>query len=159
MFEEPTTLSRTNKRTPQRRRARRKSWTRERRERFLSELAETSNVTAAARAADMCPQAAYKLRDRDAGFYRAWIGALTEGYERLELALLERALHGLEVDVWYHGKKVGKDRKYSDTVALTLYRAHRETVKGAPEAEDSETIKARIAAKLSLMNRRLGGNG
>lgn len=121
----------------------------------MTELAATANVTAAARAAGMCPQSAYNLRNRDAGFYKAWIGALTEGYERLEMLLLERAMHGLEEDVWYRGEVVGSKRRHSDAVALTLYRAHRETVKRWAPPTKSDDIRERLTAKFAAMKQRL----
>lgn len=146
---------------PQLQKPRRKSWTMGRRETFLAELAATCNVSAAARAAGMCPQGAYRLRDRDAGFRAAWMRALGEGYERLELMMLERAMFGVEKHVWYRGEQVGSMRSYGDATGLALLRMHRDTVKGAsaPDAQDVEAARARLAAKFSEMNRNMGGDG
>lgn len=146
------------KRAPQLQKPRRKSWTKMRRENFLTELATTANVRAAARAANMCPQAAYKLRNRDPGFYREWLDALTQGYEQLELMLLEQAMYGLEEDVWYSGAIVGTKRRHSDVVALTLYRAHRETVLRRRSTDEPEEIRTRLATKLLEMKSRLSAN-
>ncbi len=53
-------------------------WTIERMERFIGALQRTRNVAAAARAAGMSRQAAYRLRARLAGhpFDRAWAAAM-----------------------------------------------------------------------------------
>ena len=136
-----------------------KRWTKALRERFCEALAETANVSASARAVGMCPQGAYKLRDRDAAFLEAWQAALAQGYERLELMLLERALHGQEKPVWYGGKEVGTMRHYSDSLALHLLRSHRESVKNVPAVEEPEVIRRRIEAKLEQMNQRLRDGG
>lgn len=76
----------------QKRKAKRNSWTKARRAAFLAELAASCNVTRAHDAAGMGQRSAYVLRQRDPLFARAWQEALTLGYERLETALLQRAL-------------------------------------------------------------------
>lgn len=146
-----------------RRKPRRKSWTKERREQFLSTLAETANVTAASRAANMCPQGAYAFRKRDAAFRAAWHQALSEGYDRLELIALERAMFGTEKEVWHSGKKTGTMRNYSDSLILGLLRMHRASVRpgDAPredEDEEAERLRAELAAKFEEMSRRMNAD-
>lgn len=156
----PTATGRSRKgAAPKARKPRAHSWTKARRETFFSALAETANVRAAASQAGMSYQSAYKLRKRDGGFDASWQSALAEGYERLELMLLERAMHGAEQDVWYQGKNVGKMRNYSDSLALSLLRAHRDTVKRAPPEQDEAALRAMLSARFSEMNRRMGGDG
>lgn len=139
-------------------RPRAKRWTKRLRDRFLETLAATANVSASARAAGMCPQGAYKLRDRDAAFADAWRKALARGYERLELMLLERALHGEEKEVWYRGEKVGTMRSYSNPLALTLLRAHRESVRQSPAIEEPEVLRKRLELRIAEMRERLTGD-
>jgi hypothetical protein len=55
---------------------------------FLAALGETSNVTAAAHAAQISPSRAYKARRTDPDFKRRWMAALCEGYDNLEMDLL-----------------------------------------------------------------------
>ena len=74
-----------------------KGWTKAKRTRFLDTLAATAHVRMAAKAAEMGPQSAYKLRRRDPTFAALWDAAREQGYERLETALLARAL-GRDVD-------------------------------------------------------------
>ena len=57
---------------------------------FLSELAATSNISAAARKAGITTATAYDQRRHDAEFNRAWQRALCEGYDHLEMELLRR---------------------------------------------------------------------
>jgi hypothetical protein len=76
----------------QRRKAKPNSWTKTRREAFLAELAYSCNVTRAHDAAGMGQRSAYVLRQRDPQFARLWQEALALGYERLEAALVRRAL-------------------------------------------------------------------
>ena len=76
----------------QSRKAKPGSWTKARRAAFLAELAHSCNVTRAHEAADMGQRSASVLRQRDPVFARQWQAALELGFERLETALLRRAL-------------------------------------------------------------------
>ncbi len=69
-----------------------KNW----RDTFITTLAETSNVSAAALAADISPSWVYKTRREDRSFAKRWFAALCEGYDNLEMATLHRLLHGAE---------------------------------------------------------------
>ena len=66
--------------------------TRSAREDFLSQLAATAHVEMAAGAADVGIRAVYTLRQRDPAFAVAWRDALAVGYERIEAALIRKAL-------------------------------------------------------------------
>ena len=61
---------------------------------FLSELAATSNVSAAARKAGIHASTAYDTRRQNPEFNRAWQAALCEGYDHLEMELLHRLRTG-----------------------------------------------------------------
>src|SRR3546814_16779491 len=52
---------------------------------FLDALAESSNVAASARAADIAANAMYRERRRNPGFAARWHEALCEGFARLEI--------------------------------------------------------------------------
>lgn len=67
-----------------------KNWT----DIFINELAETSNVKAAADAASVSQSCAYKKRRDDPLFARRWYEALAEGYDNLEMDLLWRLRTG-----------------------------------------------------------------
>jgi len=72
-----------------------RGWTKDKRTRFLTVLADSCNVRRAVVAVGMTPSGAYQLRKRDAAFADLWAEALAIGYERLETALLEHALIGV----------------------------------------------------------------
>jgi hypothetical protein len=148
--------------SPQRRTGRRSDWTRALANQFVEVLADTCNVTLAAAAIGRSITNVYKWKAKDASFRAAWDGALTVGYSRLELMLLERALHGVEKVVTARDGTASVMREYPDRVALTLLRMHRETVAMAGESIDGrehEEACARIIAKLERLKDREGGAG
>ncbi|WP_225207787.1 hypothetical protein [Novosphingobium huizhouense] len=105
---------------------------------FLTALAESSNVTAAAAAAGTDTSQAYKARRKEPEFARAWRTALLEGYEHLELELLRRMRFG-------EGKE--EERKFDNANALRLLSQHRETVARERAQRDNEDL-ARIRASI-----------
>lgn len=112
-------------------------------DRFLVALAETSNVAAAAKAADVSLSTIYQLRREDPEIARRWYAALAEGYDNLEMELLGRLRGGAEAEK-EHGK-------FDTAAALRCLAAHRESVareKGrrtlAEEAATIESINAKI---------------
>jgi len=122
---------------------------------FLAQLALTSNVAASARRAKVDVSTVYKLRRTDSGFARDWFAALCEGYDNLELDLLQRLREG-ELD---GGKtKERARRKFDNATAFRLLAAHRETVtrqRGRNDYEHEDAVLASIDAKLDTMRRRL----
>lgn len=98
------------------------------RPRFLSALAESCNVTYAAREARVNRNTAYEHRDKDGDFAAAWDDAMEQGVEALEFEARRRALHGVEEPVVYLGKVIYTVKKYSDTLTIFLLKAHRPDV-------------------------------
>ena len=94
-------------------------WTRARMVAFLRELAATQSVAAAARAVGMSRTAAYNLRNRLAGqpFALGWEVALECGMHALAHAVMDRAVNGEEVPLYYHGELVGTTRRYDNRLA------------------------------------------
>ena len=150
----------------------RESWTAEMKRTFLASLAATANVQASIRTIGMSESAVYRLRQRSPEFQAQWLAALREGYARLELMVLERAMNGTQKPIIHAGQIVGQVTEYSDRLALTLLTAHRETVMGESAAKASpsnsepsspEEVRKRILDKLADMNARLvakdGGEG
>lgn len=91
---------------------------------FINNLAETSNVKAAADAASVSQTLVYKKRRIDTDFARRWYEALAEGYDRLEMDLLERLRTGRIEDVDTAGNK----RKFDIGTAFRCIAAHRDSV-------------------------------
>lgn len=129
-------------------------------ETFFATLAETCNVVRAAKAANINKSWAYRRRRRDAGFRNAWAEAVREGYAKLELVLLERAMKGTPRPVF---RKDGSERiirEYSTALAVALLKRHAETADAASfepaEAELAE-IRERILERLEKLRLRDGG--
>lgn len=148
-------------------------WTIAKQRDFLATLAETANIARSARAVGMSEQGAYALRRRDEGFRRAWMEALSEGFDKLELMLLDRAMNGTPRE---HLLPTGAKKvvtEFSEALALKLLAQHRGTVQQARRDEarlavartdlsavvtvDAEEVRADLIAKLELMGLRLGG--
>lgn len=93
-------------------------WTPERKTRFLDCLAEKGNVRQACARVGLSQQAAYVLRRRDAVFARAWAAALALAREHSVQVLADRAIEGVEVQIWYRGELVGTQRKFDTRLLL-----------------------------------------
>ena len=124
---------------------------------FCAALAETCNVGRACRAVGISRQTAYTWREADADFALAWGRAMKAGLLALEDEAHRRAFDGVDEPVFYKGDECGTIRKYSDTLAIFLLKAHdpekyRETSKvelsghlAVTEMTDDE-IRAELAA-------------
>jgi hypothetical protein len=151
---------------PRRRRRVRRAWTKRRRTAFLETLAESCNVSAAARAAGMDRSSAYDLKDRDPEFQRGWGKALERAHSALEWDLLKDAKEGSVRTEMTIDPKTGEPTKIkltrtpAHTVAIRLYLSHKAEVtafrvaeaaiedsRGAAESEWAwlEKIDARLA--------------
>jgi len=119
---------------------------------FLDFLAETSNVSEAARRAKINPSRAYKVRREEPEFARAWLHALWEGYTHLELEVLRRLRDG---------DSSGQDgTKYDFANAIRLLAAHRETVSQAQADQHNVSaaeVRASIDRKIAEIKRRTLG--
>jgi hypothetical protein len=101
-------------------------WTPEIQQRFIEGLADTGSVASACRMVGRSERSAYQLRRHPEGaeFAAAWLAAQGHGVLRLQDAVLERALNGVEVPLIYHGQVVGTARKYDDRLAAFILRNH-----------------------------------
>lgn len=108
---------------------------------FLAVLAETSNVTAAATAADVPASRAYKDKRDDSEFAAKWREALCEGYDLLEIEVLHRLRFG----------EAKEGAKFDNATALRLLSQHRETVareRAIRDNADVEVVRKSLHAKL-----------
>ncbi|MEP2495992.1 MAG: hypothetical protein ABJH21_16205, partial [Parasphingorhabdus sp.] len=87
---------------------------------FLEALAHTGNVGAAAMWVQRTRQSAYALKRRDVDFARAWLAALVLAREAAQDALQERAIEGVEEEIFYHGEVVATRRRYDSRLLLAL---------------------------------------
>lgn len=112
-----------------------------RRQRFLEALAETGNVTLAARAAAVSRTSIYAHRNADDDFQRAWLEAEQVAADRLEAEAWRRGVDGVAEPVVSAGRLVTDaagnpmlTHRYSDQLLMALLRAHR------PEKYREKTI-------------------
>ena len=130
---------------PRRRFGAPKNW----RVQFLNRLAETSNVSQAAADAQISLSWVYQTRREDRTFARAWQASLCEGYDNLEMALLNRLLTGESKDA--------DGKKFDNATAFRLLTAHKDSAsqeQAQRENETEEEVLAQIKAKLAAMRTR-----
>lgn len=93
-------------------------WTPERKALFLDRLSAHGNARAACRSVGLSAEAAYKLRRRDVLFARAWAAAVVLGRDASIQALAERAVEGVEEEIYYRGELIGTRRRYDSRLLL-----------------------------------------
>ena len=115
------------------------------------------SVSLAARAINRSISSVYKQRATNAVFRASWDQALAIGYSRLEMMMLERALHGVEKIVVLKSGESTVMREYPDRIALALLRMHRENVATTDDGVDDEDYQeacARIIERLGRLRER-----
>ena len=126
-------------------------------ETFFVTLTDTCNVKRSARAAGFSSNWAYRRRKFDAAFRNGWAQAVREGYAKLELILLERAMKGTPKLVRTSGGSDRIMREYSTALSIALLRRHAETADAAqyePSADELAEVRERILEKLEGLKRR-----
>jgi hypothetical protein len=98
----------------------------------------------------MSRDTAYRLRRRDALFARGWDAALLLARDSVAQTLGDRALDGIEEDVWHRGELMGTRRRY-DTRLLLAHMARldklAEQQAGFGDAERFDEIVGCIAGE------------
>lgn len=120
-------------------------------ETFFATLADTCNVARSAKSAGFTANWAYRKRKTDAGFRAGWAGAVAEGYAKLELVLLDRAMNGTVKRVPTSGG-VKRIREYPNQLAMALLKRHGETAASIDDMlseEEADEVRERILLKLS----------
>jgi len=97
---------------------RRDGWTPARKAQFLDCLANRGSVRMACAQTGISREAAYRLRRRDALFFRAWDAAILLARDTGAEVLADCALEGVEEEVWYKGELVGMRRKLDARLLL-----------------------------------------
>lgn len=110
---------------------------------FCAALAETCNVGKACAAVGVSRYTAYKWRKVVPDFAEAWDEAMKAGVLGLEDEAHRRAFEGTDEPVWHQGAQCGTVRKYSDTLAIFLLKAH------APE-KYRENSKVEFNGRLAI---------
>lgn len=104
---------------------RRTSRTDRAREIFLATLAETCNVSEAARQAGIGRTCAYEWRNDDPAFAAAWDSAEQEAVDKLEREAWRRAVEGTDKPVTFQGMITATYKEYSDRMLEILLKGHR----------------------------------
>ncbi|MEP3224904.1 MAG: hypothetical protein ABJO01_02930 [Parasphingorhabdus sp.] len=128
---------------------------------FLDHLAISSSVRQAREVAGIANSTLHFWRDNDPDFAAAWLKALVEGYDLLEMEMLERARTGVERKIYYQGHLVEAARDYDHKTALQLLRMHKESVASVRAAKvelaaHPEQAHDQLEEKLKQVNLRLG---
>jgi len=151
--------------TRSRPRRRLRRWTPKRRALFIETLAESCNVSAAARAAGMERASAYYLKDHDPAFAQAWGAALERAHGALEWHLLQLAQEGtvrteLTLDSATGATKLVKlIHSHPLTMAVRLFLAHRAevaTIRAAQKDQETEAdVSMRVLGRMDEARARL----
>ncbi len=91
---------------------------------FCAALADTGIVQRACDAVDISRYTAYKWRKLDPEFAEAWDDALKAALIGLEDEAHRRAFHGVEEPIYHKGHLLDTVKRYSDTLAIFLLKAH-----------------------------------
>ena len=117
----------------------------QRKMRFLDELSRHGNVRVAAGRVGVSRSAVYLAQRRDAAFARGWRAALVLARDHAEAVLAERAIEGVEEQIWYRGELVGARRRYDGRLLLAhLARLDRLCAEDASALEDAGRFDAVI---------------
>lgn len=151
---------------PVRRRPRSDGWTEEKQRRFIEVLADTGLVGHAAREGGMTRMSAYRLRRAPyaATFARAWDVARERAGALIEDIAFERAIEGVEQEVYDgHGELKGSRTVYNDRL-LTFLLSHLKPERYSREARrvraecHLEGGQAQDAAEPPALEDSSGGN-
>lgn len=107
------------------------------RRRFLAVLADTANVSRAARDAGLASSTVYRMRAKNDKFRIGWDEAIASALDTLEAALLARAVNGVERPLVYGGKKIATVTTYSDPLGMFFLKTRRPEIYGAAATGDT----------------------
>ena len=117
----------------------------ERKLRFLDCLAQHGNVRVAAARVGVSRSGLYLARRRDLRFADGWRAALCRARDHAEAVLAERALDGVEEQVFYHGEVIATRRRF-DTRLLLAHLARLDALCAERRgAEPFDLALARVA--------------
>jgi hypothetical protein len=111
---------------------------------FLDHLSQYGNVGAACKHAVISRSQVYALRKADAVFAAAWNEALELACDAIEAEARRRAESGTEEAVYWRGKRVATELRYSDSLLMFLLRAHRPEKFGDKFKVHTPTVDAAI---------------
>ena len=108
------------------------------REKFLTVLRATCNVSEAARRCGVSRVRLYVLRKEQEDFAADWAEAEQEAADGLEAEAWRRGVEGVDKPITYQGKVTATYKEYSDRMLELLLKAHR-----------PEKYRERVSAELT----------
>jgi hypothetical protein len=130
---------------------------------FLDVLAASANVKAAARAAGVSTQAAYQRRRQWPAFAAEWAEAKAEGWQRIEMLLIQAATATLDPEPSPEEARQDDHAApvMSVELAMKLWLAHRASQQGGKpqrygwrrQEADIEDVRAEILRKVEAIER------
>jgi transposase-like protein len=117
---------------------------------FCAALAASGgSVTRACEAIDVARMTAYRWREEDSEFSKAWDDAKAAGLDALEDEALRRAYEGYDKPIVHQGVITDTVREYSDTLAIFLLKGgkpqkYRDNVRQEISGPDGGPVKAQI---------------
>lgn len=124
-------------------------FTPKRRRKFLKTLRKTGCVRDACRKARLSDTAAYKLRRRDPEFAALWAAALHKAGTDFELLAYQRAVDGVEEEVFAYGKVVGTRRKRDSNLFRMLLQASNPARYGGQGYGSRKALEKEIRKKIA----------
>jgi len=124
---------------------------------FCDALGVTGNVSRACQTIGITRATAYNWRDADPEFAQRWDDAVEAGTDTIVEEIGRRAVEGWTEPVFYKGDICGEIRKYSNTLAMFLAKAHRPEkyrdqsnvqISLAGLSDQEITLLARLAPKM-----------
>ncbi len=125
----------------------------ERLQAFLDHLAETSNVSVAAKRAGVSRSAVYRLRATSPIFSLGWQAAIATGYDELEFRMLKTARFGMLKPVKRPDGSIGRATEYDDAQGLKLLIAYKASVEKAGPGKGHGELLGDAAAAASARDR------
>lgn len=92
---------------------------------FLAAFAECGNVTQAAEEAGCSRMLHYDLLENNEEYRLAFAEAKEAACDKLEAEARRRAVKGVQEAVYYQGKKVGTQLRYSDNLLMFMLKGER----------------------------------
>lgn len=131
---------------------------------FLDHLAETSNVSVAAKRAGVSRSAVYRLRASSPAFRSGWQSAIATGYDELEFRMLKTARFGTLKPVKRADGSIGRATEYDDAQGLKLLMAYKASAEkgrgdGAGDPSSATVAREQLAATLEQIRKRLDAAG
>jgi hypothetical protein len=121
-------------------------------DRFVEELRTGMSPGKAARTAGISRAEAYRWRNEDPAFDRAWVEAVAEGIDKLEDEAFRRAVDGYNARTVRdkYGNIISEMREYSDSLLALLLKVRRPETFNRPV----EAVSSRVDVRVSLSEAR-----